>query len=78
MGVVSSLDALLQPQAGLVNIAQEPLVIDPGTLVLDAARTMRNARRRMAVVWDGKSAAPLGIITLKDVVEPIFGSTPEW
>lgn len=78
VGVVSSLDALLQPQAGLVNIAQEPLVIDPSTLVLDAARTMRNARRRMAVVWDGKSAAPLGIITLKDVVEPIFGSTPEW
>lgn len=78
VGVVSSLEALLQPQTMLTGIAQEPLVIAPDMLVLDAARTMRAARRTMAVVWDGKSSAPLGIITLKDVVEPIFGSTPEW
>jgi len=78
VGVVSSLEALLQPQTALIAIAQEALVIAPDTLVLDAARTMRSARRTMAVVWDGKSSAPLGIITLKDVVEPIFGPTPEW
>lgn len=78
VGVVSSLEALLQPQTPLAGIAQEPLVIAPDMLVLDAARTMRSARRTMAVVWDGTSPAPLGIITLKDVVEPIFGPTPEW
>jgi len=78
VGVVSSLEALLQPQTPLAGIAQEPLVIAPDMLVLDAARTMRSARRTMAVVWDGTSSAPLGIITLKDVVEPIFGPTPEW
>ncbi len=78
LGVVSALDAILQPTIQLTELAQEPLVIEPKTLVMEAARRMRAARRTMAIVAEGASAAPIGIITLKDVVEPIFGPTPEW
>ncbi len=78
VGVVSVLDALLQPSSELAAIAQEPLFIEPATLVMEAARRLRAARRTMAIVADGPNSPPIGIITLKDVVEPIFGSTPEW
>jgi CBS domain containing-hemolysin-like protein len=78
LGVVSALDAILQPSIELNQLAQEPLIIEPKTLVMEAARRLRAARRTMAIVSDGPEATPIGIITLKDVVEPIFGPTPEW
>ncbi|MDA1263357.1 MAG: CNNM domain-containing protein [Planctomycetota bacterium] len=78
VGVVSALDAILQPTIELTQLAQEPLIIEPKTLVMEAARRLRAARRTMAIVADGPGASPIGIITLKDVVEPIFGPTPEW
>jgi CBS domain containing-hemolysin-like protein len=78
LGVVSALDAILQPAIELNKLAQEPLIIEPKTLVMEAARRLRAARRTMAIVSDGPDATPIGIITLKDVVEPIFGPTPEW
>lgn len=78
VGVISALDAILQPSVALTSLAQEPLLIEPKTLVMEAARRLRAARRTMAIVADGPGAPPIGIITIKDVLEPIFGSTPEW
>ncbi len=78
VGVISALDALLQPTMALTEIAQEPLIIDPKTLVIEAARRLRASRRTIAIIAESATAPPIGIITLKDVVEPIFGPTPEW
>lgn len=78
IGVVSALDAILQPSTALASLAQAPLIIEPKTLVMEAARRLRASRRTMAIVAEGPGLPPIGIITLKDVVEPIFGPTPEW
>ena len=76
-GIVSALDLLLEPTKSPVELAQPPLMITPETSVLDAARKMRQSRRTMAVVG-APGAAPLGIITLKDVLEPVVGQTAVW
>ncbi|MSR45006.1 MAG: DUF21 domain-containing protein [Phycisphaerales bacterium] len=78
MGVLASLDAILQPTMAVGELAQEPLLIESSTLVMDAARRMRSARQTMAIVVEGASHAPIGIVTLKDLVEPIIGNTPGW
>ncbi len=76
-GIVSALDLLLEPTKSPAELAQPPLVIAPETSVLDAARKMRQSRRTMAVVGT-PGASPLGIITLKDVLEPVVGQTAVW
>lgn len=78
LGVVSGMDLLLHPSTPVAQLAQEPLVIASNTSVLETARRMRAARRTMAIVADGAATVPLGIVTLKDVLEPIVGNTPEW
>ncbi|MSQ91009.1 MAG: DUF21 domain-containing protein [Phycisphaerales bacterium] len=78
IGVVASLDAILQPKTALCELMQEPLMIDSKTLVMEAARRMRLARQTLAIVTESNSDAPIGIVTLKDLVEPIIGVTPEW
>ena len=42
-------------------------------------RTLRDRRARMAVVIAADaSRRPLGIVTLKDLVEPLTGELEEW
>ncbi len=78
VGVLSSLEAILKPTTPAASLAQEPLVVDSTTLVMEAARRMRAARRPLAIVCQAGSSVPVGIITLKDLVEPILGTTPSW
>ncbi len=78
VGVLSSLEAILKPTTPALSLAQEPLVFDSKTLVMEAARRMRAARRPLAIVCHAGSTVPVGIITLKDLVEPILGATPSW
>jgi CBS domain containing-hemolysin-like protein len=78
VGVVSALDLLLSPTSSPRELAQPALRIEPGTSVLATARRMRQARCTLALVSTGESVQPMGIVTLKDVLEPIVGANPAW
>ncbi|MBQ71727.1 MAG: hypothetical protein CMJ67_02355 [Planctomycetaceae bacterium] len=51
--------------------------LGPGTQVFVALETLRQARRPMGVVEDG-AGRPIGIVTLKDLVEPLLGDLRAW
>ncbi|GAX61667.1 hemolysins and related protein [Candidatus Scalindua japonica] len=51
--------------------------ISAETLIDDALVRMQNTKQRMAVVVD-KSKKPIGIVTIKDLVEEIVGELMEW
>ncbi|MSR29673.1 MAG: DUF21 domain-containing protein [Phycisphaerales bacterium] len=78
VGIVSALDLLLEPSKSPSELARVALVIPPSTSVLEAARRMRLARTPMAIVGDGAQDGPVGIVTLKDVLEPVVGTSPAW
>ena len=46
--------------------------------MLDALRVMREERHPMAVVQDPATGRPLGLVTLKDLVEPLTGPLRAW
>jgi CBS domain containing-hemolysin-like protein len=45
--------------------------------VMRALRVMRNERALLAIVIDG-AGRPIGIVTIKDVVEHLTGELPAW
>ena len=77
VGILSSLDALLEPEQSTSELMIEVLTFDGRTPVREALKTLRKARRKMAVVVsaDGR---PRGLVTLKDLVEPITGELGAW
>ena len=77
VGILSSLDALLEPDRPTAELMIDLLSFDGGTPVRDALRSMRESRRKMAVVVtpDGR---PRGLVTLKDLVEPVTGELAAW
>jgi CBS domain containing-hemolysin-like protein len=78
VGILSSLDALLEPQRPTASLMSEPMTI-PTTMRLRAAlRLMRQRHRAMAVAVDPRSGRPRGLVTLKDLVEPITGELAAW
>jgi CBS domain containing-hemolysin-like protein len=78
VGILASLDALLAPDRPTGDLMIEPITFRPDTPVRDALRTMRAARRKMAVVVESDGARPQGLVTLKDIVEPVTGELGAW
>lgn len=77
VGVLSSLDALLDPGRPTAELMIDPLTFDGRTPVRDALRAMRESRRKMAVVV-AANGRPRGLVTLKDLVEPMTGELKAW
>lgn len=78
VGIVSWIDAILDPQKPTRELMRKPLVLAPGTSALQALSTMRQEHRRIAVIADSPDALPIGIVTLKDLVEPLTGELGAW
>ena len=51
--------------------------ISADTLIDDALVRMQKTKQRMAIVID-KNSKPIGIVTIKDLVEEIVGELMEW
>ena len=76
-GILPVLSVLLDPDAPTEQCILEPLYITPNTKVQDALHHLRKSGKAMAIVSDDGSH-PLGIVTLKDLVEPIVGELAAW
>ena len=76
-GILPVLSVLLQPNEPTDRLILEPLFLTPTTNVQDALHQLRESGKAMAIVSnDGQS--PLGIVTLKDLVEPLVGELAAW
>jgi CBS domain containing-hemolysin-like protein len=53
------------------------VVISPSASALDAIQTMRRERVQLALVAE-RPERPLGIVSMKDLVEPLVGDLAAW
>jgi CBS domain containing-hemolysin-like protein len=77
VGVLPVLGALLSPQSSTVELLKVPIFISEDTPVRDALHDLRKSGVSMAIVT-AKNKKPIGIVTLKDLVEPIVGELAAW
>ncbi len=76
IGVIGIQDILLGGDSGGVIDDSVPRLV-PDTPVFVALETLRQACRPMGIVEDA-DGHPLGIVTLKDLVEPLLGDLRAW
>jgi len=72
VGVVSALELALHPARPVSGLLVAACRVSPSTTLLEALEAMRRARAKLAIV--GEASAPLGVITLSDLVQPLVGS----
>ena len=78
IGVVHLLDVLTaSPEARVETLARPPIRISAKAPVIDALATLQRAYRRMAIITD-RTERPVGIVTVKDLVEEIVGELAAW
>lgn len=77
LGIVSALDVLLSPAAQTASLVTAIPILPPETPALTALTAMRAARVPMAIVAE-RPDRPLGLVTIKDLVEPLVGDLAAW
>lgn len=77
VGVVSAVDHFARPGASTSDMLRPILLLPPSVSALDAIGRMRRERVQMAVVGD-RVDRPLGIVSIKDLVEPLVGDLAAW
>ncbi|MHC4127422.1 MAG: CNNM domain-containing protein [Planctomycetota bacterium] len=78
VGILSSIDALLEPDQPTAGLMSKIMTIPATVPLREALRTMRLDRQAMAVAVDPRTGQPEGLVTLKDLVEPITGELAAW
>lgn len=78
VGVVSVIDALLEADKPLTEMMVTPTSLSPSMPVREALRAMRGSACPLAIVTHPRTGAPIGIVTLKDLVEPLTGELAAW
>ncbi len=76
VGVLRQMDVFLRPRASVREVMTPVFRLDPGRSVQDALGAMRREGAALAIVERG--GRPLGIVTVKDLVEPLIGDIREW
>ncbi|MCC6581610.1 MAG: CBS domain-containing protein, partial [Phycisphaeraceae bacterium] len=79
VGVISLYDALARGRAAcpaVRELVKAAPVFDARHSARDAMGQMRTSRVALAIVTD--RARPVGIVTIKDLVEPITGELASW
>ncbi len=76
-GVLPVISALLNPEKQTSELINKPMFIDAETPVRDALHKLRTSNKSIAIVTS-KNNKPIGIVTLKDLIEPIVGELGAW
>ena len=76
-GVVAAIDQIARPGESTERMLRPTVLLAPGTTALDAIQAMRRERAQLAVVCE-RPDRPLGIVTMKDLVEPLVGDLAAW
>jgi CBS domain containing-hemolysin-like protein len=78
VGVLTVLDALLRPDEAPRELAEPPLDLPRELDVRTALTRMRRERRAVAIVRSRDGTRPAGMVTIKDLVEPLTGELQAW
>jgi putative hemolysin len=78
LGIMSLVEAVLNPERSIRELTRPTVEFTPETKVLEAMRIMRLGHRTMAIVVQQESRKPVGLVTLKDLVEPLTGELKAW
>lgn len=76
-GVVVAVDHFASPDASTASLVRSLVVLAPATSALDAIQAMRRERAQLALVAE-RADRPLGIVSMKDLVEPLVGDLAAW
>ncbi len=76
VGILDSLDLFLRPEASVADLMTPPVCVSPRMPVRDALTLLRKEDARMLIVE--QHARPVGIVTPKDLVEPLVGELLAW
>lgn len=77
IGVVSLLDLLLEPERSVRELMEDLPSMPASTPVPEALERLRAQAGGVALV-EGPGGRPVGIVTLKDLVEPLTGELAAW
>lgn len=78
LGIVRLIDTVLQPNAATRELLQPVVTLRPDMPVREALQHMQSERCAMAVVVAPDSKQPIGLVTFKDLVEPLTGELAAW
>lgn len=78
IGSLNLIDAVLEADAVMADLLQPVAIVHPATRVREALQQMQAQRCAMAVVVAPRSHRPIGIVTFKDLVEPLTGELSAW
>ena len=77
-GIMHAMDAAVHPERSTRELIRPAVVLEPGTPALEALRLMRAERAQLAVVQASGATTPLGVVAIKDLVEPLIGEVHDW
>lgn len=76
LGVLRQIDLHTFPDVSVESLVRRPAMLSPSMGVLEALRRIRAADAPLGIVErDGR---PIGLVTAKDLVEPLTGELPDW
>jgi len=76
VGLLDHLGVFLEPHRPVTELVQPVMFLSPAAPVREGLIQLDQTGARLAVV--GSSARPLGIVTAKDLVEPLLGELAAW
>jgi putative hemolysin len=71
LGIIEYVDLCLLPDAPLETLARPPVKLASSIPVRDALKSLALAESRMGIVME--AGRPIGLVTMKDLVEPLTG-----
>ena len=77
-GVVRTIDVLVETDKTLESIMHTPMCLAPETVLSEALRQMREGGQGFALVAAKPNQTPLGVVTLRDLVQPLTGRLAAW
>lgn len=76
LGVLRQIDLHTFPDVPIESLLRRPAMLSPSMGVLEALRRIRGADAPLGIVEH--DARPIGLVTAKDLVEPLTGELPDW